>query len=96
MLTTYTIAAKTQKLRASVYTACLIAATNATTEIEMYLIESGLILGAFLFLISWPFRSRLDHSKTLDKAAIALPILWMIWSVVWINLRIEGIVSLPW
>ena len=66
------------------------------TEIEIYLTEAGVILGAFLWLISWPFRSKLEHSKTIDEAAIALPVLWMIWGVVWINLRIEGIVSLPW
>lgn len=67
-----------------------------TTQIEIYLIEAGVILGGFLWLISWPFRGKLDHSKTLDKAAIALPIVWMVLGTLWINLRIAGLVSLPW
>ena len=65
-------------------------------QIEIYLTESGVILFAFLWLITRPWRAKLGHSRRLDKAAIALPILWMIWGTLWINLRITGIVSLPW
>ena len=65
-------------------------------QIEVYLIEAAVILGGFLWLITWPLRGKIEDSKILDKAALALPIAWTILGAVWIYLRTAGIVSLPW
>jgi hypothetical protein len=43
------------------------------TQPEIYLIEAAVILGGFIWLISWPLRGKVEDSKTLDKTALALP-----------------------
>jgi hypothetical protein len=65
-------------------------------QIVIYLIEAGVILGGFLWLISWPLRGKIEDTKTLEKVALALPIAWMIFGALWTYLRNAGIVSLPW
>ena len=66
------------------------------TQPEIYLIEAAVILGGFIWLISWPLRGKVEDSKALDKTALALPIAWAIFGALWIYLRTSGIVSLPW
>ena len=63
---------------------------------DIYLTEAGVLLGGFLWLISWLLRGKIEDSKTLDTAALALPTAWMIFGALWVYLRTAGIVSLPW
>lgn len=65
-------------------------------ELEIYLIEAGVILGVFLLLLWWPLKGKLKDSKTLDRLALALPIVWIILGALWTYLRVAGILSLPW
>jgi len=65
-------------------------------EIEVYLIEAGVILGVFLLLLWWPLKGKIKDSETLERLALALPVAWAILGAVWIYLRTAGIVSLPW
>ncbi len=66
------------------------------TQTDIYLTEAGVVMGGFLWLISWFLKGKIEDPKTLDKAALGLPIAWAIFGALWIYLRTSGIVSLPW
>jgi len=66
------------------------------TQIEIYLMESGIALGVVLGLGHWLFRKKADDSKSHPNAGLWVPILWMGFGAFWIYLRAAGFVSLPW
>jgi hypothetical protein len=69
---------------------------NGTQQIEMYCAEAGVILAVFICLLGWLLRGKFKDSKTLDRLALALPIVWIILGALWTYLRVAGILSLPW